>query len=610
MISAPRVLHTANIASTMRPLHYIEIKNFKLFGSDIQRIDLDHPTVLVGPNNCGKTTVIQALAFWSQAVKTWWATKGEAPPKQRAATSVNRLSIVSVPVRRTRYFWHNAAVRTGNTDILIEITVGIFHNDKIFPVTIRGRNYGEDTVYCTPDEATRQNLDAIEVAAGIDVELLYPLSGLETEEPVVQLGRVKVLLGQGQTAQVMRNLCLMVRRQSDVDWTSIVELIDRLFHVELADPVENIRGSIDLYYRQDNVSVPLDIASAGRGLQQILLILSYLYSNRGSVLLIDEPDAHLEILRQRHVYLLLREIADRSDSQIIIATHSEQILDEAVDHSLTLLLGGRAIPVGDTSAARDALKHYGTEHYLRARQRGYVLYVEGSTDLQLLRGFADKLGHPAALSWDERANVYKVRDNYPEQDLDAELSRVEGGHGLTPKQHFYMMREMVPGIRGLAILDGDKRPHGQFENEALRISYWSRYEIENYLITPELLRMYVTHRHGEESLYVAMAQDMLDELIGERVLTEARQLDAWKRADPATRRVLWEAATTGVKLSDFAEEFFRRLANSLSEPLLMRKADLHRLMTYVDAAELPTEVGEKLDLLHELFEAAIPSEGA
>ena len=281
-----------------------------------------------------------------------------------------------------------------------------------------------------------------------------------------------------------------------------------------------------------------------------------------------------------------------------------------MDRSLTLLLGGRAIPVGDDSATRDALKHYGTEHYLRARQRGYVLYVEGSTDLELLRDFADKLDHPAKRSWDERANVYKVRDNYPEQDLDTELSRVEGGHGLTPQQHFYMMREMVPGIRGLAILDGDKSHHRKFAGEALRISYWSRYEIENYLITPELLRTYVTRRHGEESLYVAMAQDVLNELIGERVLTEARQLDAWNRADPATRRVLWEAATTGVKMSDFAEEFFRRLADRLSEPMLMRKADLHRLVTYVEAAELPTEVGEKLDLLHELFEAATPPEGA
>ena len=66
----------------MRLLHYLEIQNFKRFG-DKQRIELDHPAVLIGPNNCGKTTSIQAIALWSQAVKTWHDTKGKAPPKQR-----------------------------------------------------------------------------------------------------------------------------------------------------------------------------------------------------------------------------------------------------------------------------------------------------------------------------------------------------------------------------------------------------------------------------------------------------------------------------------------------------------------------------------------------
>jgi predicted ATP-dependent endonuclease of OLD family len=45
----------------MRLLHYLEIENFKRFGSK-QRIELDHPAVLIGPNNCGKTSAIQALA--------------------------------------------------------------------------------------------------------------------------------------------------------------------------------------------------------------------------------------------------------------------------------------------------------------------------------------------------------------------------------------------------------------------------------------------------------------------------------------------------------------------------------------------------------------------
>ena len=89
----------------MRLLHYIEIRNFKHFG-DRQRIELDHPAVFIGPNNCGKTTAIQAIALWSQAVKTWFEAKGKSTPGERTATSLNRLNIVSVPVRRTRY-WHS-----------------------------------------------------------------------------------------------------------------------------------------------------------------------------------------------------------------------------------------------------------------------------------------------------------------------------------------------------------------------------------------------------------------------------------------------------------------------------------------------------------------------
>ncbi len=64
----------------MRLLHYLEIRNFKRFG-DTQRIELDHPAVLIGPNNCGKTTAIQAVALWSLAVRAWQEKKGQAPPK-------------------------------------------------------------------------------------------------------------------------------------------------------------------------------------------------------------------------------------------------------------------------------------------------------------------------------------------------------------------------------------------------------------------------------------------------------------------------------------------------------------------------------------------------
>ena len=596
----------------MRLLHYLEIRNFKRFG-DTQRIELEHPAVLIGPNNCGKTTAIQALALWSQAVRAWQEKKGQAPPKERTSTSLNRLSIVSVPVQRTRYFWHNAAVRTGNRDIRLHIKVGVLHDSRVEPVTMTFRNQGEDLVYCTPDPETLARPDVIATAAALKVELLYPMSGLETEEPVLQRGRIDVLLGQGQTAQVLRNLCLLVWQEDRQHWGRIAEWIQRLFHIELGEPAQIARGSIDLFYRQDSVKEPLDIALAGRGLQQMLLVFAYLYSHPGSVLLIDEPDAHLEILRQRQVYVLLRELASENESQVILVTHSEVILEEALDHNLTLLLAGRADDLAAKTDIKNTLKHYGAEHYVRARQRGYVLYVEGSTDVEILKALARRIRHAAARVWDERINSFYVQDNFPDGGLDAELARVEGCFGLTPRQHFFTLRSMVPGLRGLALLDSDGRERADIDDGGLRISYWRRYECENYVVTPDTLRSFARDRYRDAPpLFEGLGDDIdevLDTLILERVF-EGREDDfaVWKAAGPAAGRLLWVARTERLKLSTFAEDFFRRLAERLGHAMLLRKGELYRLVDFLPAEEMAEEVSAKLDLLRALFTNARPEE--
>ena len=588
----------------MRLLHYLELQNFKRFG-DRQRIELDHPSVLIGPNNCGKTTAIQAIALWSQAVKTWLENKGTAPPKERTSTSINRLNIVSVPVQRTRYFWHNMAVRTGNHDIYFHITLGVLHEHKVEPVTMRFRNQGNELVYCTPDESTLKRPELIETAAEFNVKLLYPMSGLDTEEAVLQPGRIDVLLGQGQTAQVLRNLCLTVFQNAPKDWEKIVDLMKRLFTVDLENPKETTRGSIDLFYRQSHVKDRLDVSLAGRGLQQMLLIVAYLYSDQRNVLLIDEPDAHLEILRQKQIYILLREIADERESQIILATHSEVVLEEAREHNLTLLLQGRADNLAGKTNIREALKQYGTEHYIRAQQRGYVLYVEGSTDVDILRALAKQLNHSAEDIWDERVNAFYVRNNFPDTNLDSELERVEGGFGATPKQHFFALKPMVSDLRGLAILDRDGQEQENSDEGGLQIVYWNRYEAENYFITPEVLRKYVVDHYQDMPLFFATMEDVLNALIQERVFDDNQSdFTTWRDANEDVKRLLWEAQTQRLKLSDFAEEFFRRLAEKLGHAMLLRKGELHRLIHFADPATIPKEVSEKLDLLKELFEQA------
>ena len=447
------------------------------------------------------------------------------------------------------------------------------------------------------------------------------MSGLETEEPILQPGRIDVLLGQGQTAQVLRNLCLLVFKDAPEDWRRIAKLMSRLFSVELGDPIETGRGSIDLFYRQANVREPLDVSLAGRGFQQMLLIFAYLYSHRRSVLLIDEPDAHLEILRQKQVYVLLREIAAENESQVVLVTHSETILDEALDRNLTLLLRGQADDLAARTDIRNALKHYGAEHYVRALERGYVLYVEGGTDLTVLRAMALRLGHGVADVWDQRLNAFYVQDNYPDpDDLKAELERVEGGFGVTPRKHFFALREMIPGLRGLAILDNDGGARSDSNEGGLNVVYWKRYEVENYFVTPEVLRRqvaghYAAGHYKDLPLFFGeirdVSEEVLDALILERVFDGREEdLATWKAARADAARLLWEARTERVKLSDFAEEFFRRLAERLGHAMLLRKGELHQLVRFVDPASIPAEVSEKLDLLEALFDHAHPGEGA
>ncbi len=99
------------------------------------------------------------------------------------------------------------------------------------------------------------------------------------------------------------------------------------------------------------------------------------------------------------------------------------------------------------------------------------------------------------------------------------------------------------------------------------------------------------------------AGEVTDTLIRERVFDD-RQFSIWKRPDTDAAQALWDTRTERLKLSDFAEEFFRRLGEHLGHPMLLRKGELHRLIRSVDPASIPAEVGEKLDLLDALFNSS------
>ena len=75
-------------------------------------IDLaDGLTVLVGPNNSGKSTLLQAAMVWNLAMQKWWERKGPSSgsqAKDRSGVPITRQEFTALPLPSMDQLWTEA----------------------------------------------------------------------------------------------------------------------------------------------------------------------------------------------------------------------------------------------------------------------------------------------------------------------------------------------------------------------------------------------------------------------------------------------------------------------------------------------------------------------
>jgi len=403
------------------------------------------------------------------------------------------------------------------------------------------------------------------------------LSGLAAEEDRLDSGAIRVRLGEGRTAEVLRNLCYAVFSSEDgrEKWIRLAERMRGLFGVELNEPeYVSARGQIVVRYR-DARGTELDLSSSGRGQQQTLLLLAYLASHPGNVLLLDEPDAHLEILRQRQIYQVLCQSAEESRSQIIAASHSEVLLNEAAGKDVVIAFVGKPHRINRRgSQLLKALRDVSFDQYYLAEQKGWVLYLEGSSDLAILQTIAAKLSHPAA------------------GDLECPFVSYTGNQPIRARDHFHALREAKPDLRGIALYDRLDRELE--EDPHLEQIQWKRREIENYLCRREVLLRFAREeaREAGGELFSEQFAAAMEEAIGE--IENAL-------------RTLGEPSPWGddLKVSDeFLSRVFVKFYQKLGLPNLMNKSDYHRLAKHLEPGEIDPEMTDVLDAIYEVASRA------
>jgi AAA domain, putative AbiEii toxin, Type IV TA system len=544
----------------------IVLRRFKRFKE--VTIDLRGNVVLAGPNNMGKTTVLQAIAAWSLALSRWkelndFQRHGQAYTK----VPIARQAFAAVPLRSFPLLWNDVAY-AGSIEIEVQLdTESVtmeLHADSTEQIYARPRRDA-------PPDRVRQ--------ASIDVVFVPPMTGLSVEEPVYQPAYIAHALGRARPGDVLRNL-LVAARDSAV-WDALVDTVHRLFGYRL-EPPDSTGAFIVAGYREREGGPVLDIASAGSGFQQVLMLLTFLYTRPASLLLVDEPDAHLHVLLQDIIFQELQTLAFKQRAQIILATHSEVIIDSVPPELLCVLLDPprRIKDGGERARLSGSLGIVPQTDLMIAERAPGVLYTEGHTDLSILRAWAGVLGHPAAETLAQVLWKPTVWETRPE------------GDGIRAKDHYDALCLLGREIPGLKLIDRDDRyrgPDGEITGKGLQLVIWRRYEIESYLVHPAAIERFIEKIVGSGAASEAHRQKAL-EWFDSTLKTRAP-------VDFMGTNELIEAYLTTKKAS---EAVLPRILDAAGLPAF-RKTDMHEIAAVMLPEEIHPEVIEKLETIQRAF---------
>jgi len=541
----------------------VAIRRFKRFEEVAFDLNGRH-VVLAGPNNMGKTTILQAVSAWTLAFTKW---------KERndfrkhggwyAKVPIARQAFSAVPLRRFDLMWENRDYK-GNIDIEIRSTEG-------WSITMEFIADSTEQIFVRP---IRSVDSGVLRTAAIESVFVPAMTGLSKEEPLyANPETVADLLGQAKPGDVLRNL-LHQANQSETAWTELCQSIQNLFGYRLLPP-DATGAYIIAEYRVGPDGPEFDISSGGSGFQQVLMLLTFLNIRPATVLLLDEPDAHLHVILQDSIYGELRAVAERQRSQLIIATHSEVIIDSVEPRELWVVLRS-ARPLAENtekSSLIKSLKVLSNTDIMLSGEADGILYVEGHTDLNILRAWARVLNHRATdllkrVFW--KPTVWETRT---------------GADGIKARDHYDALKLVRQDLPGLVLLDGDTRaPATPVTGQGLQRLRWNRYEIESYLVHPEALKRFVEKKVGGDA-----ARPHLEDL--QRHFEETYPPAFMK--DP---------------LKDIA---FLKTAKARSEllPPALDAAGLpgfpytsyHEIAAVMQPDEIHPEVVEKLDLMLEAF---------
>ncbi|MCY4225955.1 MAG: AAA family ATPase [Bacteroidetes bacterium] len=525
------------------------INHFKKF----ERLEFDLPdhVVIVGQNNSGKTTLLQAIACWIEFASHWSKNFPDLAREEDGnypSIRLNVLEFQSVPLIDFDHLWHSKNVRYPSS---------IWLHTKSWKIGFEIIYHERELADIRPvQEVNESDIDKY-VKQPIHSTYIPPFTGLDLREPLYDRIVIPARLARRQGGSILRNMLLHISQDSD-KWNELRSIVRSFFGFELDPP----SGAAEVYvrYRHSMSDTFYELSSAASGFLQILMVYATLLYEQNSVVLIDEPDAHLHVLLQNKIYQHLLKRVRQNQTQLIIATHSERLINTVQRDDLRVL-GSEMYTITDKRKVSDTL-YLENVDICNAQTEAKILYIEGSTDILILKEWARILEHPllpfleCPFTWETARNEWSAT------------------------RHFVALKGLVPDFRGVELCDSngkDRSTMPKLPKGMIRM-YWERYEIESYLIHPDAITRFVEKNHGVQSAQkvTLFIRDQLPPVVYDNMLDTSNYYQQ-------------------IKAKSLLSQFFNSAFLNIDE------RDFYQIAAEMEKQEIHPEVIEKLDQIAEHF---------
>lgn len=310
----------------------LELRRFKKF--EHTTIELGELSILVGENSSGKTTILQAINLALHAfsrMKLYSTTNKGAVPRRKGVGCRELPGIMNSDFRELYYAKKSRNSRNGNGTNGAELYLT---DDKsnCFGLQISSLFGGYNI---TPLSKTSQIGNSPELHQK-EALLISGFVGLSSSEEKTLSLSLRNRLRDGRASEIIRNLLLDTKESVPENYGLLVQRLEKDFGFIIDDVAFNEQEDINVhaYYdeRINSDKIPFDFCASGSGMMQVLQILTSIYRycpSSSTVVLLDEPDAHLHANMQVALFRSLQEIQKELGIQIIISTHSTAIISAA-----------------------------------------------------------------------------------------------------------------------------------------------------------------------------------------------------------------------------------------------------------------------------------------